>query len=63
MTIPQRPVQWLTARASLYFYNTKEDVDDFIQVLEDTLGFFTSLTTTTVNGKESGETADFVPIF
>jgi cysteine desulfurase/selenocysteine lyase len=52
-----------SARASLYFYNTKEDVDDFIQVLEDTLGFFTSLSTTTGNGKESGETADFVPIF
>ena len=51
-----------SARVSLYFYNTKEDVDDFIQILEDTVGFFTSLTTTE-NDKESDEIADFVPIF
>ncbi|MFS8007519.1 putative cysteine desulfurase, Selenocysteine lyase [Helianthus anomalus] len=31
-----------SARASLYFYNTKEDVDDFIRALEDTIAFFTS---------------------
>nr|XP_043623915.1 cysteine desulfurase 1, chloroplastic [Erigeron canadensis] len=31
-----------SARASLYFYNTKEDVDDFIQALTDTIAFFGS---------------------
>ena len=32
-----------SARASLYFYNTKEEVDIFIEKLEDTLKFFTNL--------------------
>lgn len=31
-----------SARASLYFYNTKEDVDNFIQALNDTVVFFNS---------------------
>ncbi|XP_022153071.1 cysteine desulfurase 1, chloroplastic [Momordica charantia] len=31
-----------SARASLYFYNTKEDVDYFIQALNDTVSFFNS---------------------
>lgn len=31
-----------SARASLYFYNTKEDVDYFIQALSDTVSFFDS---------------------
>ncbi|XP_074320350.1 cysteine desulfurase 1, chloroplastic-like [Silene latifolia] len=31
-----------SARASLYFYNTKEDVDHFIEALNDTIGFFKS---------------------
>ncbi|KAL0342430.1 UNVERIFIED_CONTAM: Cysteine desulfurase 1, chloroplastic [Sesamum calycinum] len=31
-----------SARASLHFYNTKEDVDDFIQALNDTISFFAS---------------------
>ncbi|EEF39150.1 cysteine desulfurase 1, chloroplastic isoform X2 [Ricinus communis] len=31
-----------SARASLHFYNTKEDVDDFIQALNDTINFFNS---------------------
>nr|XP_023874786.1 cysteine desulfurase 1, chloroplastic isoform X1 [Quercus suber]POE83122.1 cysteine desulfurase 1, chloroplastic [Quercus suber] len=31
-----------SARASLHFYNTKEDVDDFIQALNDTVNFFNS---------------------
>lgn len=31
-----------SARASLHFYNTKEDVDDFIQALSDTINFFAS---------------------
>lgn len=32
-----------SARASLYFYNTKEEVDVFIEKLVDTLKFFTNL--------------------
>ncbi|GAV57322.1 Aminotran_5 domain-containing protein [Cephalotus follicularis] len=32
-----------SARASLHFYNTKEDVDDFIQALNDAVSFFNSL--------------------
>merc|ERR1712176_1227604 len=28
-----------SARASLYFYNTKQDVDTFVKKLEDTLSF------------------------
>ncbi|KAL3520992.1 hypothetical protein ACH5RR_019141 [Cinchona calisaya] len=31
-----------SARASLHFYNTKEDVDDFIRALTDTISFFSS---------------------
>nr|GLL20785.1 cysteine desulfurase 1, chloroplastic [Ipomoea trifida] len=31
-----------SARASLHFYNTKEDVDHFIDALKDTISFFTS---------------------
>ncbi|KZV15996.1 Chloroplastic NIFS-like cysteine desulfurase isoform 1 [Dorcoceras hygrometricum] len=31
-----------SARASLHFYNTKEDVDDFIRALTDTIDFFAS---------------------
>ncbi|KAK9273923.1 hypothetical protein L1049_018735 [Liquidambar formosana] len=31
-----------SARASLHFYNTKEDVDIFIQALSDTVSFFNS---------------------
>ncbi|XP_065877389.1 cysteine desulfurase 1, chloroplastic [Euphorbia lathyris] len=31
-----------SARASLHFYNTKEDVDDFIHALSDTISFFNS---------------------
>lgn len=31
-----------SARASLYFYNTEEDVDNFIQALNDTVNFFSS---------------------
>lgn len=29
-----------SARASLHFYNTKEDVDTFVEALNDTIGFF-----------------------
>ena len=53
-----------SARASLYFYNTKEDVDKFIESLEDTLKFFGSL------GGDNGDDVDgsedddaFVPLF
>lgn len=31
-----------SARASLYFYNTKEDVDNFVLALKDTVSFFSS---------------------
>ncbi|KAI9126522.1 hypothetical protein K1719_002118 [Acacia pycnantha] len=31
-----------SARASLYFYNTKEDIDSFIDALKDTVSFFNS---------------------
>ncbi|KAL5991353.1 Cysteine desulfurase 1, chloroplastic [Asimina triloba] len=31
-----------SARASLHFYNTKEEVDVFIEALKDTISFFTS---------------------
>ncbi|KAG9160853.1 hypothetical protein Leryth_008676 [Lithospermum erythrorhizon] len=31
-----------SARASLHFYNTKEDIEDFIQALKDTISFFSS---------------------
>lgn len=31
-----------SARASLHFYNTKDDVDKFIDALKDTINFFTS---------------------
>jgi len=51
-----------SARASLYFYNTKEDVDEFIKVLEDTLGFFGSLSGDAEDGTEEKDDA-FVPIF
>jgi cysteine desulfurase/selenocysteine lyase len=32
-----------TARASLYFYNTREDIDAFIKALKDTIEFFNSI--------------------
>ena len=53
-----------SARASLYFYNTREDVDRFVEVLEETLRFFGSLE----KGAEGGEGGDddgdaFVPLF
>ncbi|KAG5525359.1 hypothetical protein RHGRI_031886 [Rhododendron griersonianum] len=31
-----------SARASFYFYNTKEDVDNFVLALNDTVNFFSS---------------------
>ena len=56
-----------SARASLYFYNTKEDVDDFVTALEGTLGFFRSLSTTTEDGENDAADTDddeaFVPLF
>ncbi|KAL3756559.1 hypothetical protein ACHAWU_009953 [Discostella pseudostelligera] len=53
-----------SARASLYFYNTKEDVDAFITALESTIGFFSSL----AGGgdertNESDDDDGFVPLF
>lgn len=46
-----------SARASLYIYNTKEDVDAFIDHLESTISFLTGLE----SGESSGEEDDFVP--
>ena len=43
-----------SARASLYFYNTKEEVDEFISILEETLTFLG-------NVGEPGLDDDFVP--
>ena len=58
-----------SARASLYFYNTKEDVDDFVSALEGTLGFFASLASAGEDGDGRGGAAGtddgdaFVPLF
>ena len=52
-----------SARASLYFYNTMEDVDRFVEVLEETLRFFGSLEKGD-DGDEGGDDGDaFVPLF
>ncbi|MGL5832647.1 MAG: aminotransferase class V-fold PLP-dependent enzyme, partial [Waterburya sp.] len=32
-----------SARASLYFYNTREEIDTFIAALKDTIDFFQSM--------------------
>mmetsp|Transcript_47408 Transcript_47408/g.71781 ORF Transcript_47408/g.71781 Transcript_47408/m.71781 type:complete len:542 (+) Transcript_47408:80-1705(+) len=47
-----------SARASLYIYNNKEDIDKFIEHLQDTLSFFGSL-----EGDNDGDGSDeeFVP--
>ena len=44
-----------SARASLYFYNTKEEIDEFIQKLEETLKFFTSLESGMSDGDDAFE--------
>jgi len=46
-----------SARASLYIYNTKNDVDCFIESLENTITFFTGLQ----NKSEGKVDDDFVP--
>jgi cysteine desulfurase/selenocysteine lyase len=43
-----------SARASLYFYNTKEEIDSFISILRETLSFLGGAT-------EAGLDDDFVP--
>ncbi|CAB9503307.1 Cysteine desulfurase [Seminavis robusta] len=45
-----------SARASLYLYNTKEDVDTFIEKLESTIAFLTGL-----EGEGGQADDDFVP--
>mmetsp|Transcript_22272 Transcript_22272/g.48401 ORF Transcript_22272/g.48401 Transcript_22272/m.48401 type:complete len:538 (-) Transcript_22272:202-1815(-) len=45
-----------SARASLYIYNTKNDVDCFIEHLENTIKFFTGL-----HNESEGQDDDFVP--
>jgi cysteine desulfurase/selenocysteine lyase len=44
-----------SARASLYFYNTKEEVDSFISILKETLAFLGG------GSAEDGVDDDFVP--
>jgi cysteine desulfurase/selenocysteine lyase len=51
-----------SARASLYFYNTKEDVDEFVRALEETLKFFRSLDGG-VDLDDEQEDDGFVPLF
>jgi len=46
-----------SARASLYIYNTKEDIDQFIEKLKSTIGFFANLS----SNEETGADDDFVP--
>ena len=48
-----------SARASLYFYNTKEDVDVFVEKLEETLNFFGSIGENAGDG--AGGDEEFVP--
>mmetsp|Transcript_42925 Transcript_42925/g.103874 ORF Transcript_42925/g.103874 Transcript_42925/m.103874 type:complete len:496 (+) Transcript_42925:128-1615(+) len=48
-----------SARASLYIYNTKEDVDYFIEKLESTIKFFVGLENP-ADGENEGDD-DFVP--
>jgi len=51
-----------SARASLYFYNTKADIDTFLQHLQDTLRFFGNLGGGNNDNAANGEDADeFVP--
>jgi len=52
-----------SARASLYFYNTKEDVDKFIESLEDTLKFFGSLSGDSAENEGEADDDAFVPVF
>lgn len=47
-----------TARASLYFYNTKEEVDKFIEVLQDSIAFFSSMGGSKTDDAQQD---DFVP--
>jgi len=49
-----------SARASLYFYNTKEEVDKFIEVLEDSIAFFKSMGKSDSNS-DNLKDDDFVP--
>mmetsp|Transcript_6923 Transcript_6923/g.9946 ORF Transcript_6923/g.9946 Transcript_6923/m.9946 type:complete len:524 (-) Transcript_6923:251-1822(-) len=47
-----------SARASLYFYNTKEEIDRFIEVLEDTIKFLGGIGTSDLDDDDED---DFVP--
>lgn len=49
-----------SARASLYFYNTKEEIDKFIRVLQESIAFFESMRGS--NGEVvNSQQGDFVP--
>jgi cysteine desulfurase / selenocysteine lyase len=47
-----------SARASLYFYNTKEEIDKFIEVLDKSISFFRNLSS---DGEITSDHDDFVP--
>lgn len=49
-----------SARASLYFYNTKEEVDKFIEVLENSIAFFESMNGSEGSSNDANED-EFVP--
>lgn len=49
-----------SARASLYFYNTKDEIDKFIEVLQDSIRFFQSMSGSNGDASKS-EQDDFVP--
>mmetsp|Transcript_18911 Transcript_18911/g.27999 ORF Transcript_18911/g.27999 Transcript_18911/m.27999 type:complete len:496 (+) Transcript_18911:63-1550(+) len=48
-----------SARASLYIYNTKEEVDKFIEVLESSIAFFESMSASS-NGSNDEEFVPFI---
>jgi len=50
-----------SARASLYFYNTKEEIDKFIEVLEDSIAFFKSMGAANSEGTNETKDGEFVP--
>jgi len=50
-----------SARASLYFYNTKEEIDYFVEKLEETLAFFGSVSGEGAGDADGDGEDDFVP--
>lgn len=50
-----------SARASLYFYNTKEDIDKFIESLQGSIKFFKGIGPSDADSDESESGSEFVP--